>query len=86
MLAWISFITVPLLLGAGMLHVKNLGLKEKTTAWILIFCNTALLTFLLVALYQFGAMYQRVMFYEFITGCGISIVVQTIVNNWNRGR
>ena len=84
MFAWLTFIFVPPLIGAGTLYVMQLGWSPRTKAAFELLGNLLILIFLLVALYQFGDMYNRVVFYEFLAGCGVSLIVQYVVRNWKR--
>lgn len=84
MIAWLTFIAVPILIGAGMAYIQRLKWGPRATAWAIVAGNALMVIFLLVALYGFGDFYGRVVFYEFLTGCGVSLAIQKLVNGRKR--
>ena len=84
MIVWLTFIGVPGLIGVGMVNIQRLNWDRRTTAWTIVAGNTLMVIFLLVALYVFGDIYGRVVFYEFLAGCGVSLAVQRFVHGSNR--
>jgi peptidoglycan/LPS O-acetylase OafA/YrhL len=79
MMAWLAFILVPILIGVAMGYISRLTWRHRTKAWSLAAGHLLLVVFLLAALYVFGDLYGRVVFYEFLTGCGVALLVQVVV-------
>ena len=84
MLVWTTFILVPIIVGMMMLVPKSRDWNGKAILLSQSLGNLLLVVFLLTALYQFGDMYNRVVFYEFLVGCGVSLLVLYVVNRWNK--
>lgn len=80
MLVWLVFILGPLCIGASTFSLMRVEKRPRANAAIEAGGTVLLLILLIGSLSLFSEWYGRVVFYEFLVGCLISILVQGVVH------
>ena len=84
MLAWFTFVLVPPLIGVGMIYSMQKCRTVRAIAAAQFFGNLLIVVFLLVAFNRLNDIYERVLFYEFLAGCGVSLAVLFVAEKLKR--